>query len=90
MKNKQISGIFSDSLKSVAQWFLYIFIDVNANLGTKIMKKRKNQIAWLNTLDKINGYYNFAQLVEIVRQGIIAKYGMTKRRTCTLTLNMLI
>lgn len=74
--NQSISGIFSDLLAKVAHWFLYIFIAPDAALPKPIMDKRKRQIAWLQRIDKLNTYYNFQQLVNIINQGIIKRYGM--------------
>lgn len=70
-----VAGIFSNTLKKCANWFLYIFISSSANLPAAIMRKRRNQINWLKTLDRLNGYYNFAELVKIVESGIVERYG---------------
>lgn len=75
-KNNNISGIFSNLLKSCANWFLYIFIAPDAELPKAIMDKRKRQIDFLVKIDKWNTYYNYNELVSIVRAGIIERYGM--------------
>lgn len=75
-KNNNISGIFSNLLKSCANWFLYIFIAPDAELSKKIMDKRKRQIELLVKIDKWNTYYNYNELVSIIRDGIIERYGM--------------
>jgi len=76
MRN-QISGIFSDTLAKCAHWFLYIFIAPDAKLNKSIMAKRKRQIAVLQWIDKYNGVYNYSQLVDIIRGGIVQKYKLT-------------
>lgn len=78
MKNKKyIGGLFSDTLEKCAHWFLYIFVDPSAKVSKAILQKRARQIATLQTLDKINGVYNFQQLVNFVEAGIKKKYGLT-------------
>jgi hypothetical protein len=73
-QKENINGVFGNWIKSVSHWFLYIFIDASANLPKSIMDKRKNQIYWLKQIDKFNLFYNYNQLVELVRAGIQAKY----------------
>ena len=72
-----MNGIFSDLLKACADWFLYVFIDANANLNSSIMTKRANQITWLKRLDTLNPTYTYNDLVNIVHTGIVEKYGKT-------------
>ena len=72
-----ITGIFSDMLERAAIWFLYIFIAADAPLNDKIMRKRSNQIKWLKRLDAINAVYSYGDLVNIVEQGIVKRYGKT-------------
>lgn len=72
-----MNGIFSDTLKSCANWFLYIFIEEWAPLNSSIMKKRANQIMWLKRLDAINPTYTYNDLVNIVYSGIVKMYGQT-------------
>jgi len=74
---KNINGIVSSTLEKVAHWFLYIFIDPSAPVSRKILNKRKRQIATLQFIDRINGVYNFQQLVAIIETGIKKKYGLT-------------
>jgi len=64
-------------LKKGAGAYLYIFIAHDANMGDAIMTKRANQITNLNAMAKLPTAPNFNQLVEIVRAGIIERYGMT-------------
>ena len=71
-----IQGIVSSSLKNSANWFLYIFIDENANLPTEIMDKRKNQLWWLHFIADVDIWYSFQNLVSFVEQGITERYGM--------------
>lgn len=75
MKN-QINGLVSDALKKSANAFLYIFIAADANLGNAIMTKRKNQMFWLKLISDVDWAYNWDEVVAIVRQGIIDRYGM--------------
>jgi len=82
-----MNGIFSDTLKNCAHWFLYIFINDNAPLNKSIMQKRNNQITWLKRLDAINTTYNYAELKEIVRQGIYDRYGKSPADVLTLLYN---
>ncbi|MDX9696022.1 MAG: hypothetical protein RBT49_09545 [Bacteroidales bacterium] len=71
-----ISGIFSTLLGICSGWFLYIFIDPSVN-NKAILKKRNKQISLLQKLDKWNTYYNYNQLVQIVYDGIVKRYGIT-------------
>ncbi len=82
-----MNGIFSDILEACANWFLYIFIDGNAPLNSTIMKKRANQITWLKRLDSINPTYTYNDLVNIVHQGIVKKYGQTPAQVLTTIYN---
>ena len=76
MNNKnEISGIFSDTLKNCAHWFLYVFIHPSATMTTAIRQKRDRQIYWLNKLDRFNTYYNYNQLLAIISEGIIQQFG---------------
>ena len=76
MKNKSnIAGLFGDLMRDVAPWFLYVFVDVKANLPKEILDKRANQIWWLQQIDTFNLVYNYDQLLDLVRDGIIRKYG---------------
>ncbi|MEI7504107.1 MAG: hypothetical protein WCJ61_12570 [Paludibacter sp.] len=68
---------FSTDFKKGAGAYLYIFIAHDANMGDAIMTKRANQIINLDAISKLPGTPNFNQLVEIVRAGIIERYGMT-------------
>ena len=72
-----IAGLFSNMLEAAAGYFLYIFIDPNANLGSKIMTKRQKQIALLQKIDKFNLVYNYSELQNIVASGIYKKYKKT-------------
>lgn len=72
-----IDGLFSNLLMKCANWFLYIFIAPNADLPSKVMEKRSRQIAILQKIDKWNIYYNYDQLVKIVFDGIVKRYGKT-------------
>jgi len=73
--DNNISGIFSDTLKNCAHWFLYVFIHPSANMTTAIRQKRDRQIYWLNKLDRFNTYYNYNQLLAIISEGIIQQFG---------------
>ncbi|MFT3753692.1 MAG: hypothetical protein QM800_12740 [Paludibacter sp.] len=84
---KRVNGLFSDTLKKCSSWFLYIFIAKDAKLPAAIMRKRKNQIAFLRTLDRWNGVYNFDQLVFIIETGIKERYGMTPAQVLTQIYN---
>lgn len=83
-KKKQIAGLFKDTLKKVSMWFIYIFIDPSAQLPAAIMRKRKNQMYWLSKIDKFNTYYNFNQMVDIIREGIRDKYKLTPAQVLTV------
>lgn len=76
-RKKYISGLFSNTLEKCANWFLYIFIDPSAPVSKAILAKRARQIATLHLLDKINGVYNFTELVNFVERGIKTKYGLS-------------
>ena len=82
-----MNGFFADTLKNCAHWFLYIFIEPNAPLNKTIMQKRSNQIAWLKRLDAINMTYTYAQLYDIVREGIIKRYNKTPGELLTILYN---
>ena len=82
-----MNGVFADILKACANWFLYIFIAEDAPLNSAIMKKRANQIAWLKRLDAINPTLSYADLYNIVYDGIVAKYGKTPEEILTLLYN---
>ena len=82
-----ITGIFSDVLERAAIWFLYIFIAADAPLNDKIMRKRANHMKWLKRIDAINNQYNYSQLVAIVEQGIIKRYGKTPAQMLTTIYN---
>lgn len=79
-----MNGLFADILKSCAHWFLYVFINADAPLNKSIMRKRNNQITWLKRLDALNTTYNYAELKEIVRQGIYDRYGKSPADVLTL------
>ena len=72
---KNISGIFSDTLKNCANWFLYVFIHSSAKMTPAIKLKRDRQIYWLQRLDRFNTYYNYNQLLAIISEGIVQRYG---------------
>ena len=74
-KQKNISGLFGNMMRDVAPWFLYVFVDAKANLPKDILDKRSNQIWWLQQIDAFNLVYNYDQLLDLVRDGIIRKYG---------------
>ena len=73
--NNNISGIFSDTLKNCAHWFLYVFIHPSAIMTPSIRQKRDRQIYWLNKLDRFNTYYNYNQLLAIISEGLVERYG---------------
>ncbi|MEI6555505.1 MAG: hypothetical protein WCL70_07950 [Paludibacter sp.] len=76
MKNKSnIAGLFGNLMRDVAPWFLYVFVDAKANLPKEILDKRSNQIWWLQQIDAFNLVYNYDQLLDLVRDGILRKYG---------------
>jgi len=67
---------FTTDLKKGAGAYLYIFIAHDANMGDAIMTKRNNQILNLQAISHLPGTPDFNQLVEIVRDGIVERYGM--------------
>lgn len=75
--NNQVSGLFSYTLKKCANWFLYIFLDANSEATPALRAKRASQIKLLQLLDKWNGVYSYNELVAIVGEGIVERYGMT-------------
>ena len=79
-----MNGVFADILKACSNWFLYIFIEENAPLNSAIMKKRQMQISWLKMLDAINPVYSYANLYNIVYDGIVQKYGKKPSEVLTL------
>ncbi|VBB45215.1 hypothetical protein TRIP_D300129 [uncultured Paludibacter sp.] len=67
-----------DKLKKGAINFLYIFIDPNAKgLSEDVMNKRTEQINQLKEIYQKNPEYSFQDLVNIVYNGIISRYGET-------------
>jgi hypothetical protein len=48
------------------------------------MNKRASQIAWLKRLDAINPVYSYANLYNIVYDGIVQKYGKKPSEVLTL------
>ena len=68
-----ISALF---LRICAGWFLYIFIDPSVNNKT-LLNKRNKQIELLKRFDKLSLIYNYNQLVNIVYDGIVRRYGRT-------------
>lgn len=71
-----MSNIKSD-LTNSGQAFLYVFIDPKANLNSTIMYKRLEQLSRLNEMYQADKSYTPAQMIQIVRDGIIAKYHKT-------------
>lgn len=71
-----ISGLFSTLLGICSGWFLYIFIDPSVD-NKAILKKRNKQVSLLKKIDKWNLVYNYDQLVNIVYNGIVKRYGKT-------------
>jgi len=67
-------SIYNDLYNS-GQSFLYVFISPKAQLTTSIMNKRVQQIARLNEMYAADKKYTPAQMIEILRAGIQAKYG---------------
>lgn len=91
----KINGIVSNTIKKIAPAFLYIFISANANLPYAIMRKRSRQIKVLKIIDKISLWYNYAEIVNFVRLGIIEQTKKTPEQllqlmysTATLEINI--
>jgi len=64
-------------LKNSGQAFLYVFVDPKANLNTTIMQKRIEQLARLNEMYQKDKTYTPTQMIEILRNSILAKYRKT-------------
>ena len=71
---KQISGLLDGLIKKIAPFFLYIFIPSDANLGSKIMGKRKKQIDLLAAIEKVDITRNMDKYISLIRAGIVEKY----------------
>ena len=68
----------AELVNSAANWFLYIFINPDANLPAIVMRKRANQVAVLKMLSNLPGVtYSYANLAEIVQNSITHQNGMT-------------
>ena len=69
-----MSTIKSD-LQNSGQAFLYVFVSPSANLTTDIMGKRAEQLKRLSEMYAQDSTYTPAQMIDILRAGIVAKYG---------------
>lgn len=63
------------NLQKSAINFLYIFVAENASVSADIKRKRAEQLDQLAKIYRKNTGYTFKQLVEIVQNGIIQRYG---------------
>ena len=71
-----MSDIYN-KLTTSGQAYLYVFVDPKAVLNDTIMSKRIQQLGQLNQLYQGDQTYTPTQMIEILRAGIIAKYGKT-------------
>lgn len=65
------------NLQKSAINFLYIFVAENASVSADIKRKRAEQLEELTKIYRKNTGITFKQLVEIVQNGIIQRYGKT-------------
>jgi pyruvate/oxaloacetate carboxyltransferase len=77
-------------LKKGAGAYLYIFIAHDANMGNAIMTKRTNQIINLQAISHLPTAPSFDELVAIVRDGIVERYGMTPNDVLSKIYNLAI
>ena len=68
-----MSTIKSD-LQNSGQAFLYVFVSPSAKLTTDIMGKRAEQLKRLSEMYVQDASYTPAQMIDILRAGIVAKY----------------
>ena len=78
-----MSNIYND-LKNSGQAFVYVFIDPKANLNNEIMTKRVQQLARLNEMYQADKTYTPAQMINIIREGIQAKYNRTPEQILSI------
>jgi hypothetical protein len=77
-EQRKMKDTITNLVKATAGWFLYIFIDPNANLSSTIMRKRSMQISVLKVLSNIPTVeLTYANLAKIVQDEITAKNGKT-------------
>lgn len=75
-----------DQLRNSGQAFIYVFIHPKANLNATIMAKRAQQLARLQEMYTNDGTYSPAQMIDIIREGIKAKYNRTPEQILTILL----
>jgi hypothetical protein len=63
------------NLYNSGQAFLYVFVSPQANPSDAIMAKRKVQLQQLSDMYAKDKTYTPAQMIDIIRAGIVAKYG---------------
>lgn len=66
-----------DNLKKGAINYLYIFADEKAGLSPDFFVKRNQQIDALKEIYVNNPEYSFTDLVQIINNGIVSRYGKT-------------
>ena len=69
-----MSTIKSD-LQNSGQAFIYVFVPPTAKLTPDIMGKRAEQLSRLSEMYAQDSSYTPAQMIDILRAGIVAKYG---------------
>jgi len=69
-----MSSIYND-LRNSGQAFLYVFISPKANLNADIMDKRAQQLAKLSEMYAKDATYTPDEMIQIIRDGIVTKYG---------------
>jgi len=69
-----MSAIYNDLINS-GQAFLYVFVSPSDKLTPDIMGKRAEQLQRLSEMYAKDSTYSPSQMIDILRQGIVKKYG---------------